>query len=180
MKRINIYLLSVMSVFGALMLQSCDDFFQTDPNNIINTDDYISKDDEMYKGFLGIYTRMQDAGDHSIFLTDTRANVLEITGNAPVPLQNIYNYESTDGNEYADPTCYYAIVIACNDYIHKMDEYHKRIQNSMSEKSETNFIALLSSTIRIKVWAYYMLGRIYGEAYWFDDALTELVELDNT
>ena len=37
MKRINIYLLSVMSVFGALMLQSCDDFFQTDPNNIINT-----------------------------------------------------------------------------------------------------------------------------------------------
>lgn len=180
MKRISIYFLAMLGVSTALTMQSCDDFFETDPNNIINTDDYISKDDEMYKGFLGIYTRMQDAGDHSIFLTDTRCSVLETTGNAPVALQNICNYEDTDGNEYADPTCYYSIVIACNDYIQKMEEYHQRVKESMSEKSATNFEALLSSAVRIKVWAYYMLGRIYGEAYWFDDALTELTDLKNT
>ncbi len=180
MKRISIYFLAMLGVGTALTMQSCDDFFETDPNNIINTEDYIAKDDEMYKGFLGIYTRMQEAGDHSIFLTDTRCSVLETTGNAPVALQNIYNYEETDGNEYADPTCYYSVVIACNDYIKKMEEYRQKVGESMSEKSDSNYVALISSTVRIKVWAYYMLGRIYGEAYWFDDALTELTDLSNT
>ena len=96
----------------ALLFASCTEFFNTNPDNIINVEDYISTNDEMYKGFLGILTRMQQAGDHAIFLTDTRGDFLEITPNAPVELQDIYNYNYTDGNPYADPTCYYAVVIA--------------------------------------------------------------------
>ena len=60
-------------------LQSCNDFFETDPKNIINEGDYIAEEDEMYKGFLGIFNRVQEAGDHAIFLTDTRAALLETT-----------------------------------------------------------------------------------------------------
>ena len=151
MRRITTYILALCC--SALILQSCDDYFNTDPNNIINTDDYISKDDEMYKGFLGIYTRMQNAGDQSILLTDTRCNFLEVTGNAPVSLQTIHNYGETDGNEYADPTCYYALVIACNDYINKMGEYHKHICNRMTDMSTTNFVPLVSWPLRINVSA---------------------------
>src|SRR5574344_2248882 len=110
------------TVFAALLLlllplMACTDFFETDPDNITNVEDYISKNDEMYKGFLGILTKMQQAGDHAIFLTDTRGDFLQVTGNAPLALKQIYNYEPTNGNPYADPSCYYAIVIACNDYI---------------------------------------------------------------
>ena len=152
---------------------SCSDFFDTDPKNIINEDDYIAKEDEMYKGMLGIMNRVQEAGDQAIWLTDTRCNYLEVTSNAPNALKDIYNYEPTQGNEYADPTCYYAIIIACNDYLHKMAEYHHSV-GGMSEGAETNFRALLSSALRIKVWAYYTLGRIYGKACWFDDPLTEM------
>ena len=160
-------------------LTSCSDFFDTDPNNVIDDKDYIDKEDEIYKGMLGIMTRMQEAGDQSIWLTDTRCNFLETTAGAPDALKAIYNYDATDGNEYADPTCYYAIVIACNDYIHKMEQYHRNV-GGMSEGAETNFRALLSSALRIKVWAYYTLGRIYGEAYWFDDPLTEMKSLTDT
>ena len=46
----------------AFTFSSCDDFFETNPDNIINAGDYINKDDEMYKGFLGIITKMQQAG----------------------------------------------------------------------------------------------------------------------
>ncbi len=164
----------------ALLFASCTEFFNTNPDNIINVEDYVSTNDEMYKGFLGILTRMQQAGDHAIFLTDTRGDFLEITPNAPVELQDIYNYNPTDGNPYADPTCYYAVVIACNDYLHKMAQYREKLGNSMDEKTQTNFNCLISSTIRIKVWAYYTLGRIYGKAVWFDDPLEELTNLDNT
>lgn len=155
---------------------SCSDMFDTNPTSIIQEKEYISKTSEMYKGFMGIVTRVQEAGDQAIFLTDTRANVLETTSNAPSALQDIYNYKNTNGNEYADPTCYYAIVIACNDYISKMGEFHRNV-GGMLESDETNFTALLSSAVRLKVWAYYMLGKIYGTAYWFDDPLTEMKDL---
>ena len=163
----------------SMTFSSCDDFFETDPKNIINEEDYIAEEDEMYKGFLGIYNRMQEAGDHAIFLTDTRAAVLETTDNAPDDLKAIYNYNETNGNSYADPTCYYAIIIACNDYFKKMEQFHQNV-GGMTEIAEANYPKLLSSAIRMKCWAYLMLGKIYGQAYWFDDPLTEKIPLTDT
>lgn len=177
MKKYNKILLLLLLVSGMF---SCEDIFNTDTDNILNTEDYISKDDEMYKGFLGILTKMQQAGDHAIFLTDTRGDFLQVTGNAPLALKQIYNYEPTDGNPYADPSCYYAIVIACNDYIAKMSHYREKRGGEMEEITSQNFDKLISSTLRIKVWAYLTIGRIYGKAVWFDDALVELKDLKDT
>ena len=166
-----------LSVVG---LVSCTDYFDTNPNDIINEEDYIDREDEIYKGMLGILGKVQEAGDHAIWLTDTRANILETTDNAPDDLKSIYNYEPTDGNPYADPTCYYAIVIACNDYIAKMAQFHRERHGNISEEAESHIAPMLSCTLRIKAWAYLMLGRIYGTAYWFDDPLTEKKSLTDT
>ena len=181
MKKINKFTIShlLLATCTLLCLSGCRDMLDTDPKDILSSDDYVQNEDEMYKGMLGILNRVQEAGDQSIFLLDTRCNYLQTTENAPNALQDIYNYEETDGNEYADPTCYYAIIVACNDYFNKMEEYHHNV-GGLGEMAETNFVPLLSSAIRIKVWAYYMLGRIYGEAYWFDDPLTEMKDLSDT
>ena len=163
----------------SVSLTSCSDFFETDPGNIIKEDAYIADKDEMYKGMLGIFNRMQEAGDQAIWLTDTRCNYLETTTNAPDALKEIYSYEPTQDNEYADPSCYYAIVNCCNDYFSKMGAYLHNV-GGLAARDSVNFRALISSAIRIKVWAYFTLGRIYGQAYWFDSPLTEMHALDNT
>lgn len=173
-------LLPVIALTLALGCNSCRDMFLTDPDDIINVDDYISQDDEMYKGFLGIMTRMQQAADHSIILTDTRGDYFQVTANAPLELQKIYTYDPTDGNSYADPAPYYAIVIACNDYIDKMKAYREKTGENMDEKAINHFNALISSTIRLKVWAYLKMGSIYGQAVWFDDPLEEKKELSDS
>ena len=161
-----------------LGLASCQ-FFETDPNSVLNEDQYMSKESEMYRGFLGIVTRMQEAGDHAIFLTDTRSNYLETTGNAPIALQNIYRYEATDGNEYADPKPYYALIVSCNDFMTKMDEFYREVDGALSDSAKVHIPRLVSSALRHKAWGYYMLGRIYGEAYWLDTNMTELEDLSN-
>ena len=161
-----------------LVLASCQ-FFETDPNSVLNEDQYMSKESEMYRGFLGIVTRMQEAGDHAIFLTDTRSNYLETTGNAPIALQNIYRYEATDGNEYADPKPYYALIVSCNDFMTKMDEFYREVDGALSDSAKVHIPRLVSSALRHKAWGYYMLGRIYGEAYWLDTNMTELEDLSN-
>jgi hypothetical protein len=161
-------------------LTACDDFFETNPDNVLNNDDYIARESEMYRGYLGIITRLQEVGDQAVYLTDTRCDYLETTGNAPVALQNIGNYEPTDGNEYADPTGYYNVIVSCNDFITKMGEFYTDVHGSMSDSAKVHFPRLISSTLRLKVWAYYMLGRIYGEAYWYDSNLTDLSDLSDT
>ncbi len=174
MKRVILYIIICLAV---VPFTACDDFFNENPDTIINTDEYMSTEDEMYRGFLGILTRLQNAGDHAIYLTDTRCNFLETAPNAPVALQDIYKYEPTDGNTYADPTCYYEIIVACNDYLSKMEEYIAKVGAGMSEQGVNNVPSLISGAIRIKVWAYYKLGSIYGEAIWFDDPLPSLVDI---
>jgi hypothetical protein len=61
-----------------------------------------------------------------------------------------------------------------------MGEFYTAVNGAMSDSAKVHFPRLISSTLRLKVWAYYMLGRIYGEAYWYDDNLTDLTDLNNT
>lgn len=173
-------ILKIFCILIVFVFTSCEDFFDTNPDNIINSDDYILKNEEAYKGFMGILTKMQAVGDQSILLTDTRGDFLEITPNAPVALQNIYNYSETVDNEYADPTGYYAVIIACNDFVNKIEQYKEKKGLSLDEKTLVNYNALVSSSLRIKVWAYYTLGRIYGKAVWFDAPLEKLTNLNDT
>ena len=164
--------------FSVALFTSCSDFVEADSKDYIAEDQVFTQDDDVFKGMLGILNRMQEAGDQALWLTDTRCNFLETTTAAPADLKAIAHYEATEGNPYADPSCYYAIVSACNDYVANMERYHHDA-HSMSEAAENNFEALLSSALRVKVWAYYMLGRIYGQAYWFDKPLTERYELSD-
>ncbi len=176
------YYLQVIGILTLLSvgLSSCRDMFITDPDDIVNEQDYINEDDEMYKGFMGILTKLQQAGDHSILLTDTRSDFLEVTANAPLELQQIYAYDETNGNSYADPTPYYAIIITCNNYFDKMAQYRQELGKNMDDHAAENFKKLISSALRLKIWAYLKLGSIYGEAIWFDDPLEERINLNDS
>ncbi len=175
MKRI-FYPLAILCL--TLTFSACG-FFETDPDNVLNEEDYIAAENEIYRGYMGIVTRMQEVGDQAVFLTDTRCNYLEITGNAPVALQNLHHYEDTDGNVYADPTGYYAVVVACNDFMTQLDRFTKEVNGALSDSVKVHIPRLVSSALRYKVWAYTMLGRIYGEAWWFDTDMSSLSPLED-
>ena len=129
----------------------------------------------MYTGFLGIMTRMQAVGDKAIYLTETRGELLEPTTYSTSDLIALYNYDDDlTGNPYADPAGYYDVVIACNDYLTNIQEFGEQYPELWDQKVSDG---LISSTIRLKVWAYMMLAEIYGEALWFDDPITEIQDL---
>lgn len=159
----------------ALPMGACSDFFNVDTDNLLDSGEYINEESEMYAGFMGLTTKVQAIGDKIIYLTDTRAEMLEPTRNTPDDLYNIYNY-STDleGNSYADPAAYYDVIIACNDYFIKLRDY--KDANSASIDM-THYRALMSATVRLKAWTYLTLAKIYGEAAWFDDPLREKKDL---
>lgn len=158
-----------------MTLSACDSFFNVDTDNVLDHPKYIDEESEMYAGYIGVMTKLQAIGDKSIYLTDTRGELLEPTKNTPRELYSLYNYdEDLSDNSYADPAGYYDVIIACNDYLLKLYDYKQ--QNS-SSVNMTHYEALISCTLRVKAWVYLTLGKIYGEAVWFDDPLREHTDL---
>lgn len=161
----------------AASLGSCSDFFEKETDDMLDGKDYISASTEMYTGFLGIITKVQAVGDKSIYLTDTRGELLEPTSNASSDLIAIYNYaDDLTGNKYADPAGYYDVIIACNDYIAQMQEYRKEYAESVNME---HYRCLVSSALRVKAWTYLNIAKIYGHALWFDDPMVKVQDLTN-
>lgn len=169
----------ILSFSSLILATSCDDFFEPETSDALSGDKYMSSLTEMTTGYLGILTKMQAVGDKEIYLTDTRGEMLEPTDQSIAELIALYNYDDDlTGNSYADPAGYYDVVIACNDYIENMITFKEERPELVAETEY--FDGLLSSAIRVKVWAYMTLAEIYGQALYFDDPITEIKDANDT
>lgn len=173
MKRI--YMLRNL-ILGLVLMAcaSCTGFFEPNNDTILRGNDYMGENSELYSGFLGIVTKMQAVGDKAIYLTDTRAELLEPTEHTPGELYSLYNYDDDlSGNSYADPARYYDVIISCNDFMQKAKAY-KNAHETIVDMD--HYRGLISSALRVKTWIYLTLGKIYGQAAWIDDPLQSFVD----
>lgn len=171
MKKIKNIIRWGLCCMTALAATSCDDYFEPDNATVLDGDNYIKEQSELYSGYLGVINKLQDVGDKSIYLTDTRAELLEPTGNND-ELMAIYNYEpDLSGNSYADPAKYYDLVIACNDYLIKAKTYKDAHEEAIDED---HYQGLISCIVRLKAWTYFTLAKIYGQVVWFNDPMLTL------
>lgn len=166
-------LLNTAFIIAAAVLGGCDSFFEIDTNDTLNDSDYISEESEMYSGYIGIMTKMQAIGDKVIYLNELRGEIVEPTSTAPTELFNLYNYDDDlSGNSYADPSGFYEVINACNDYLRKLKTYKEN-----SSINESHYKSLVSSTLRIKAWTFMTIAKIYGKAVWVDKPMNSLRDL---
>ncbi|MBO4851801.1 MAG: hypothetical protein J5529_13025 [Prevotella sp.] len=173
MKHINPFI-RIACLFACLAaLAACSDFWDPETEDEFNGEEGFTSNTEMYTGFLGIMTKMQEIGDKEILLTETRGELIEPADESTNELIALYNYDQNlQTNSYANPQGYYEVIIACNDYLSNMREYKSR-PNVNVEAWE----ALVASALRVKVWTYKTLAEIYGKAVWFDDPITEVTDI---
>ncbi len=158
-----------------LSLSACSDFWDPETEDEFNGDQGFTANTEMYTGFLGIMTKMQDVGDKEILLTETRGELIEPTEESSNELIALNNYDSNlQTNSYANPQGYYEVIIACNDYLENMRQYKSRPNVDMSA-----WQCLVASALRTKVWTYKTLAEIYGRAVWFDDPIHEVTDIQS-
>lgn len=167
---ITIFALLAVLFSGA----SCDDFMTPDTGEILPEKHYPGEYSELYSGFMGLAASLQQVADQASFLEGLRGDLLEPTANAPRALWDVYQYNDLSGNTLADPVGYYNLILNANDYLQHVFAYKKEKPDVISE---AEYKGLIAGAIRYKVWAYLMLARIYGEAIWFDETLTEFQDL---
>ncbi|WP_160066830.1 RagB/SusD family protein [Sphingobacterium bovisgrunnientis] len=162
MKRYIIHFL----LLGSIGLGSCSKYFEVDTRDMLLDEDYVSETNELYSGYIGVASKMQAIADQTIFLSDLRSDLLEPTQNAPQDLWDIYNYKEGKGNEFANPSGYYDLIINANNYLSKVIAYKKSNPKAIED---ADYNALVSGAIRFKVWTYLTLGKLYGKVAYFDN-----------
>lgn len=148
----------------------CSDFFEPENKTILNGDNYIKENSEMYSGFTGIMTKVQAMADKAIYLTDARAEMFVPTDRSDEMIALSDYQDNLTGNKYADPALFYDVIIACNDYLAKISDYKKKAVNL----DESHYNGLVASAVRIKVYTYFTMAKIYNQVVWFDDPMQSM------
>ena len=173
MKRIYRFFGALTWMAALVSLAACSDFWEPETEDEFNGDQGFTANTEMYTGFLGIMTKVQDIGDKEILLTETRGELIEPTEESNNELIALNNYDQNlQTNSYANPHGYYEVISACNDYLENMRRYKSRPNVDLQA-----WECLVASALRTKVWTYKTLAEIYGRAVWFDDPIHEVTEI---
>lgn len=163
------------AIVASLLMVSCTD----DTTDVLDESTYPQTISELYAGLWGCASTVADVADQALIIEALRGNLAQPTSNAGTELWDIYEYRDLNGNSIVDPAGYYRIIMNVNDYVAHVNAFRQENPTALNfeEMYGVTFDMYISTAIRYKVWAYLMLGKIYGEAVYFDDPLKEYQDI---
>jgi starch-binding outer membrane protein, SusD/RagB family len=146
-----------IGVISLTSLSACQGMFDLDSTQVIFSDDnkLTEPSDTMYS-VVGIISKMQQVADRTILLGELRGDLVDLTQSATVDLQQVYNFEVDEDNEYNKPEDYYAIINNCNFFIANAD-------TSVYKDNLSVFIRDYVAVKCYRAWTYLQLAQVYGE-----------------
>lgn len=169
------YFYSLLLFSSLLFIVGCEDYFTVNPDDILLEKDYPSTITELYSGYMGIAAKTQEIADQAIFLEGLRSDFLEPTENSSKEIIDLYLYKEDGKNELANPKGYYNIILGANDFFKHIEIFIKNNPTAIDQKT---FDALVGGALRYKVWSYFMLAKLYGQAVWIDEPFSKYEDLN--
>ncbi|MEC3907214.1 RagB/SusD family nutrient uptake outer membrane protein [Tamlana sp. 2201CG12-4] len=157
-----------------LVFFGCDDFLETENKTGLESDKNYQTAEDVSTNMLGIFASVQDVMHKIIIFNELRSDALEPSDTAPIELLSIANYNDNASNSIIKPNEFYRIIVNCNDFLQNAESY----KLSGDYMSEDQFNAHMSDVLRIKYWTYWNISKIYGKAYYFDDPLDQIEDID--
>lgn len=152
---------------GALLFSSCDKFFDIQTENLQLEEETYKDKNTIYAGMIGLSASFRSLAEHHILLTELLGDLMTPTHNAPDEYWDVYRYKqnSDRADAFAAPTPYYRLVVDCNDFLRHLMRYKREYPNGITENI---YKGLVSTAIGYRAWAYLQIGKLYGEAYYYD------------
>ncbi|QZT37289.1 RagB/SusD family nutrient uptake outer membrane protein [Halosquirtibacter xylanolyticus] len=162
MKKLYIYTLLCFFI----ILSSCQDILDVENKNGINQHNNYQTSTDLAINIVGIYSGIQEIMPSVILFNGLRSDEMGIDESASPQIRSIYNYMELSTNSYVDPTKFYKVIVNCNDFLKNANVFEQR----RDEVSLKNYQACIGEVHRIKYWCYWMIAKIYGEVYIFDES----------
>lgn len=167
-------IIKVGSLSLALLFGGCENFFEVKPGDMLLEKDSYSNLNEVYSSFLGLNTTLQKAAEQYVILAELLGDNLEPTENAPTEFWEAWRYQGTNGNDVVDPTIFYNIIVQSNDFLRHIVKFNQEYPEAIEESV---YKGMMSSAMANRAWAYLTIGKFYGEALYYDLALSSDIDL---
>ena len=144
----------------AILLGSCEKFFEPEQGLIISHDDYFVDWTEYRSAEMGLYSIQQKLVSQIVVLGELRGDLLDVTKNAERDLIEVNNFQMGPNNKYASPLNFYKLIGACNGLAVKLETDHPEV---LRDSSLNIYDRLYGEVLCMRAWAYFNAVRIYGE-----------------
>jgi len=156
-------------LFGLIVLTviatSCDSMLdvQSERNMFPENHKIDSPNDSIYS-MIGIFTQLQKLGDRYVLLGELRGDLMDITENAGLELEEINNLEITVDNPYNAIEDYYSVINHCNFLINNID-------TAFTSGGEKPLFKEYAAAKAIRAWTYMQIVLNYGTAKYYTEPL---------
>lgn len=155
---------------SASALTSCEDMMDLKSDSYVYDEDnkLDSANDSLYSA-MGILTQLQKIGERYVLLGELRGDLVEVTSDAPVSMQEIANFNVSPSNTYNAKRDYYSIINNCNYALARMDTM---VTEHLNRVMVPEYVAIKT----LRAWTYLQMGLAYGRVQWIDKPILSLEE----
>ncbi|MCF8226844.1 MAG: RagB/SusD family nutrient uptake outer membrane protein [Bacteroidales bacterium] len=159
------------------LISSCEKLLNPEQTLKI-TEDRLYGDWYEYRSIaMGMYGLQQNLVEQLFLLGELRGDLLNITENAEADMVEIYNFNISKSNKYANPQNFFRLIAACNNFSRILKIKHPEVTDHTVPS--TNYDRLYGEALTMRAWAYFNAVRIYGNIPYIPESLTTLEEVQD-
>jgi len=177
LKNLKYSVIIISMLMSLTFLPSCS-YFPNPEQDLNITQDQLFDDWYEYRAVsMGLYGLQQELAEQLVVLGELRGDLLKVTPNADADLIEIYNFQTSKTNKYADPTNFFKLISASNSFIRTLKEKHPEVLDKKAAAS--NYDKLYGEALCMRAWAYFNAVRIYGKVPVIHESLTSVGEIED-
>ncbi len=149
-------------IFATLLLSvtgffySCDGLLETNSSLVVFSEDHqLDQAADSVYSVMGIIYKMQRIADRTVLIGEIKGDLVEVTPEASVDLQQLANFNVQAGNTYNTPSDYYAVINNCNFFLANVD-------TSIEKRNVPVFMKEYAAVKAYRAWTYLQLAKAYG------------------
>lgn len=164
--KIGLFLLGCCS----LLLTACVD---AEIGEAVEYDDYYQTLDDADASILGLYGKVMELSGQIVVLNELRSDLLDVTPNASVDLQEINRHQPGADNPWSNVLPFYAVIQNCNDILFNFDKMYKENKLTADQYKER-----YADVGAVRCWLYYQLGVHFGKVPYITEPIVDYTDLD--
>ena len=151
----NTKYLAALMLIGGLHVTSCLD---ADLDDALEYEKFYTTATDADNAVLGIYSSFMRMAGQMVVLNELRGDLMDLTLNSEVDLQEIDANSPSKNNSYADSTPYYNVIANCNDALANF-----AIMYEKKRLNETQFLERYSDVLAMRCYVYLQLIAQFGK-----------------
>lgn len=159
---------------GMMAVSSCKKAFDLQPQTVVGPENAYRNVFDADAAVIGVYGKFMNLAKQYVVLNELRADLMTVTQNADLYLQQINKNSVTADNPYADPTPFYQVILNCNDVLKNFDKM--KAENKLKE---AEYYSRWADVAAIRSFVYLQLGIHFGTVPYVTDPLADISDVKN-